>query len=82
MEGYLIIFEVFCHPMVATRRQLAHQVYNRHPPVNEGNGTHSLETWAHEFFCLAGKYQMVALSKSLKVQLQEAGLGRKTASMP
>ena len=41
MEGYLIIFEVFFRPMVAKRRQLAHQVYNRHPPVNEGNVTHS-----------------------------------------
>ena len=41
MEGYLIIFEVFFHPMVEKRRQLAHQVYNRHPLVNEENVTHS-----------------------------------------
>ena len=41
MEGYLIIFEVFFHPMVVKRRQLAHQMYNRHPLVNEGNVTHS-----------------------------------------
>lgn len=41
MEGYLIIFEVFFHPMVVKRRQLAHQVYNRHPLVNKGNVTHS-----------------------------------------
>jgi len=41
MEGYLIIFEAYFHPMVAKRRQLARQVYNRHPPVNEGSVTHS-----------------------------------------
>ena len=41
MEGYLIIFEVFFHLMVVKRRQLAHQMYNRHPLVNEGNVTHS-----------------------------------------
>ena len=41
MEGYLIIFEVYFHPMVAKRRQLAHQVHNCHPPLNEGNVTHS-----------------------------------------
>ena len=41
MERYLIIFEVFFHPMVVKHRQLAHQVYNRHPLVNEGNVTHS-----------------------------------------
>ena len=35
------------------------------------------ETWTHEFFCLADKDQMVVPSRSLKVQLQEAGLGRK-----
>lgn len=35
------------------------------------------ETWTHEFFCLADKDQMVAPSRSLKIQLQEAGLGRK-----
>ena len=41
MEGYLIIFEVFFHPIVVKRRQLAHQVSNRYPLVNEGNVTHS-----------------------------------------
>ena len=35
------------------------------------------QTWTHEFFCLADKDQMVVPSRSLKVQLQEAGLGRK-----
>ena len=35
------------------------------------------ETWTHEFFCLADKDQMVVPSRSLKVQLQEAGSGRK-----
>ena len=42
MKGYLIIFEFFFHRMVAKGLcQLAHQVYNRHTPVNEGNVTHS-----------------------------------------
>ena len=41
MKGYLIIFQVFFHLMVAKRHQPAHQVQNRHPPVNEGNVTHS-----------------------------------------
>ena len=35
------------------------------------------DTWTHEFFCLADKDQMVVPSRSLKIQLQEAGLGRK-----
>ena len=35
------------------------------------------ETWTREFFCLADKDQMVVPSRSLKVQLQEAGLGQK-----
>ena len=34
-------FLVFFCPMVAKRRQLAHQVYNCQPPVNKGNVTHS-----------------------------------------
>ena len=35
------------------------------------------ETWTHEFFCLADKNQMAVPSRSLKIQLQAAGLGRK-----
>ena len=35
------------------------------------------ETWTHEFFCLADKDQMVVPCTSVKIQLQEAGLGRK-----
>ena len=53
-------------------------MYNRHLPVNKGNATPSLtETRTHKFFCLADKDQIVALRRSLKIQLQEAGLGRK-----
>ena len=35
------------------------------------------DTWTHEFFCLADKGQMAVCSKSFKIQLQQAGLGRK-----
>ena len=35
------------------------------------------DTWIHEFFCLANKEQIAVPSRSLKNQLQQAGLGRK-----
>ena len=35
------------------------------------------DTWTHEFFCLADKEQMAVSSRSFKIQLQQAGLGRK-----
>jgi len=34
------------------------------------------DTWTHEFFCLADKEQMAVPSRSLKNQLQQAGVGR------
>ena len=35
------------------------------------------DTWTHEFFCVADKERMTVPSRSLKSQLQQAGLGRK-----
>ena len=35
------------------------------------------DTWTHEFFCLADKKQLAVRGRSFKIQLQQAGQGRK-----